>query len=177
MQLVGVRSLGPVLAADAGDRRRVEPAQIGGGLRVEPAPGVDRLGPAFLERCISTTDSVAHNADFIRAFRQLSRHGNGLTYLSPRMTRQMHGLLDRVIEANGSSMTTTIARFFLPDIGYPVGWVVTNRHDGILFTSNTPSSHKSTLLTLGYAALLPALAVVGTSMLAPEPSTTQRPFD
>lgn len=133
--------------------------------------------PAFLERCISTTDSVAHNADFIRAFRQLSRHGNGLTYLSPRMTRQMHGLLDRVIEANGSSMTTTIARFFLPDIGYPVGWVVTNRHDGILFTSNTPSSHKSTLLTLGYAALLPALAVVGTSMLAPEPSTTQRPFD
>lgn len=133
--------------------------------------------PAFLERCVSTTESVAQNADFVRAFQELPPDGNGLMYLSPRMTRQLHALLDRVIEANGSSITTTIARFFLPDFGYPVGWVVTNREDGILFTSNTPSSHKSTLLTLGYAALLPALAVVGTSMLAPEPSATQRPFD
>jgi len=121
--------------------------------------------PEFLERCLSATGSVAQSADFIRAFEQLPTVGNGLTYLSPRMTRQMHAVLDRVIEINGSSITTSIARFFLPDVGYPVGWVARNTDDGILFTSNTPSSHKSTLLTLGYAALLPALAVVGASHL------------
>jgi hypothetical protein len=121
--------------------------------------------PAFLERCLSATDGVAEGSDFIRAFEQLPTLGNGLTYLSPRMTRQMHAVLDRVIETNGSSVTTSIARFFLPDVGYPVGWVARNTDGGILFTSNTPSSHKSTLLTLGYAALLPALAVVGASHL------------
>jgi len=108
---------------------------------------------------------VAQSADFTRAFEQLPTVGNGLTYLSPRMTRQMHAVLDRVIETNGSSITTSIARFFLPDVGYPVGWVARNTDEGILFTSNTPSSHKSTLLTLGYAALLPGLAVVAASHL------------
>jgi hypothetical protein len=121
--------------------------------------------PAFLEECLSTTDGAARTEDFIRAFEQLPTVGNGLTYLSPRMTRQMHAVLDRVIEANGSSITTSIARFFLPDVGYPVGWVAKNTDSGLLFTSNTPSSHKSTLLTLGYAALLPALVVVGASHL------------
>jgi len=121
--------------------------------------------PAFLKKCLSTTGGVTKSADFIRAFEQLPMTGNGLTYLSPRMTRQMHAALDRVIEANGSSITTSIARFFLPDVGYPVGWVAKNVHDGLLIRSNSPSSHKSTLLTLGYVALLPAVAVVGASFL------------
>lgn len=121
--------------------------------------------PAFLAKCMSTVEGVAQTPDFARAMEGLPASGNGLVYMSPRMTRQMHAGLDRVIEANGSSIGTSIARFFLPDVGYPVGWVVANQTDGILFTSNTPSSHKSTLLTLGYAALLPALAVIATSAL------------
>lgn len=133
--------------------------------------------PAFLERCLSTAESVTQNEDFMRAFEQLPATGNGLTYLSPRMTRQMHALLDRVIETNGSSITTSIVRFFLPDVGYPVGWVAKNTEQGLLITSNSPSSHKSTLLTLGYAALLPALAVVGASMLEPEAGVAQGALD
>jgi hypothetical protein len=121
--------------------------------------------PAFLKTCLSTTDGVAQTADFVRAFEQLPMTGNGLTYFSPRMTRQMHAVLDRVIEANGSSLATSITRFFLPDVGHSVGWVAANTDDGLLITSNSPSSHKSTLLTLGYAALLPAAAVVGASFL------------
>jgi hypothetical protein len=121
--------------------------------------------PAFLKRCLLTTGGVAQSADFIRAFEQLPMTGNGLIYFSPRMTRQMHAVLDRVIETNGSSLTTSLTRFFLPDVGYPVGWVAGNTDDGLLITSNSPSSHKSTLLTLGYAALLPAAAVIGASFL------------
>ncbi len=124
--------------------------------------------PAFLKRCIATTAGVTKTADFVRAFEQLPMSGNGLTYFSPGLTRQMHAQLDRVIEINGASIATSIARFFLPDVGYPVGWVARNAPEGLLITSNTPSSHKATLLTLGYAALLPAAAVLGASLLAPE---------
>jgi len=124
--------------------------------------------PAFLKRCLATTVGVTKTADFIRAFEQLPTRGNGLTYFSPVLTRQMHAQLDRIIEINGASITTSIVRFFLPDVGYPVGWVAQNAAEGLLITSNSPSSHKSTLLTLGYAALLPAAAVLGASLLAPE---------
>ena len=133
--------------------------------------------PAFLKRCLSTTDGVAQTAEFARAFEQLPMTGNGLTYFSPRMTRQMHAFLDRVIAVDGSSIATSLARFFLPDVGYPVGWVARNTDEGLLITSNTPSSHKSTLLTLGYVALLPAVAVVGASVLAPGAPKPELPFN
>jgi hypothetical protein len=125
--------------------------------------------PGFLKSCLATTfDAVAQNPDFARAFDQLPMSGNGLVFFSSRMTRQMHALLDRAIETDGSSITTSITRFFLPDAGYPVGWVAQNSDEGLLIASNSPSSHKSTLLTLGYAALLPAVAVIGASFLEPE---------
>jgi len=120
---------------------------------------------------------VAKTAEFGRAFEQLPMTGNGLTYFSPQMTRQMHAFLDRVIAVDGSSITTSLARFFLPDVGYPVGWVASNTDEGLLITSNSPSSHKSTLLTLGYVALLPAVAVVGASVLAPGAPKPELPFN
>lgn len=132
--------------------------------------------PAFLKRCLATTEGAAQTADFIDAFDQLPTDGNGLVYFSPRMTRQMHAVLDRMIETSGSSITTSIARFFLPDVGYPVGWVARNTDEGLLFTSNSPSSHKSTLLTVGYAALLPAIAVVAASAIAPDSAEPKSPF-
>lgn len=132
--------------------------------------------PAFMQRCLSANQSITATADFSRAFDGMPRTGNGLMYLSPRMTRQMHGLLDRVIGATGGSITTSVMRFFMPDAGYPAGWIMKNVQDGLLFTSNTSSSHKSTLLTLGVAALLPAAAVVGVSALTPPGAAAQQPF-
>ena len=126
--------------------------------------------PRFLERCLDAGGGLTQSPDFTRAFGRLPSEGNGLIYFSPRLTRAMHALLDRVIEANGSSVTASIVRFLLPDVGHPVGWVVQNRPDGLLVASSSPSSHKSTLLTIGYAALLPAAAVFGVSLLeADEP--------
>ena len=122
---------------------------------------------AFLERCLDEARGVATSEDYARAFDQLPSTGNGLTYLSPTMTRQMHAALDQIVGANGPSLPAKLARFFLPDAGYPVGWVVESKTNGLAFSSNTPSSHKSTLITLGYAALLPGAAVVGASLLAP----------
>jgi len=133
--------------------------------------------PAFLRKCMGTTAGVTGSADFVRAFEQLPKVGNGLMYFSPRLTRQMHAQLDGVIEANGASITTSIVRFFLPDVGYPLGWVAQNAAEGLLITSNSPSSHKSTLLTLGYAALLPAVVVLGASLLGPDAAEPEGVLD
>ena len=124
--------------------------------------------PGFFKRCLATTEGVGQTPDYTVAFEGLPRSGNGHAYFSPTMTRQMHSVLDQIVGANGPSLATRIARFFLPDAGYAVGWVVEGKPNGLAFSSNTPSSHKSTLLTLGYAALLPGAAVVGASLLAPE---------
>jgi len=122
--------------------------------------------PAFFDACLSPDRNVSATKDFTTAFEGLPTDGNGLLYLSPRLTRELHALLDRFINRGGATIATTIARFFLPDAGAPVGWVVANQTDGILFTSNSPSSHKTTLVTLGYAALLPAVVVLGARQLA-----------
>ncbi len=124
--------------------------------------------PAFLQACLKSAGGVAEAPDYQRALEGLPSAGNAMVYMSPRLTRAAHGVLDGVIEANGSSITTSLVRFFLPDIGTPVGWVASHAENGLRITSNTPSSHKTTLLTLGYVALLPGLAVIGSSMLAPE---------
>lgn len=131
--------------------------------------------PGFMQRCLSTDRTVAATADFGRAFDDLPHQGNGLMYLSSRMTRQMHGVLDQIIAATGGSIGTSLARFFLPDAGYPAGWIMKNTEQGLLITSNTSSSHKSTLLTLGVAALLPAAAVVGVSALTPPDARPEQP--
>ncbi|MFZ1865571.1 MAG: hypothetical protein WAU39_15215 [Polyangiales bacterium] len=132
--------------------------------------------PAFLQKCLSAGENVTTTPDFARAFEGLPRTGNGLMYVSPRMTRQMHAMLDRIILANGSSLTTSVVRFFLPDVGYPAGWVVKNTDDGLLLTSNTASSHKSTLLTLGFGALLPAVVLAGVSALGPPAEVSGPPI-
>jgi hypothetical protein len=131
--------------------------------------------PAFLWRCLAAEQTIATAPDFSRAFEGLPRSGNGLMYVSPRMSRQMHSLLDRAISANGASVTTSLIRFFLPDVGYPAGWVARNEEDGLLFTSNTATSHKSTLLTFGLAALLPAAALIAASAIAPPAAVAQGP--
>lgn len=131
--------------------------------------------PAFLWRCLETTEGVDTTSDFGEAFDGLSTTGNGLMYLSPELTRQLHAVLDGVSQSEGNAIAAKLVRFFLPDAGLPAGWALERKETGLLLRSNTSSSHKSTLLTLGYAALLPAVAVVGASMLGPEHD--EEPFE
>ncbi len=135
--------------------------------------------PDYLTRCLLQESDLTATADFERAFDELPTIGNGMVFVSPQLTREMHAALDRVINDRGSSIATTIVRFLLPDAGLPIGWVGVNRNDGVLLTSNSSSSHKSTLITLGYVALLPAIAVLGASRLDSDPAsgTPPRPFD
>lgn len=119
--------------------------------------------PAFLRRCLDGGDGVRGDPDFTQAFAELPQVGNGLTYFSAEMTREMHAIVDEVLAAGGPPVAALLARFFLPVAGYPTGWVVRSEPDGLLFTSNTASSHKSTLVTLGALAVLPAVIALGAS--------------
>ena len=134
--------------------------------------------PAYLTKCLSQQSDLTATADFKRAFDGLPTIGNGMVFASAQLTREMHGVLDRVINHGGSTILTTIVRLLLPDAGSPIGWVGMNRNDGVSFTSNSSSSHKSTFITFGYAALLPAIAVLGASRLdpAPAPAAPSLPF-
>lgn len=134
--------------------------------------------PDYLTKCLSQKSDLTATADFKKAFDELPAIGNGMMFVSPQLTREMHAVLDRVINDRGSTIVTTIVRFLLPDAGSPIGWVGMNQNDGVLFTSNSSSSHKSTLITFGYAALLPAIAVLGASRLdrAPAPAAPTLPL-
>ncbi len=123
--------------------------------------------PDYLTKCLSQQSDLTATADFAEAFDGLPTIGNGMLFASLQFTREMHAMLDRVINNSGSTILTTVVRFLLPDAGSPIGWVGMNRSDGLLFTSNSSSSHKSTFLTLGYAALLPTVAIFGASKLGP----------
>ncbi|MGB5811834.1 MAG: hypothetical protein WBG86_14950, partial [Polyangiales bacterium] len=127
--------------------------------------------PEYLEKCLADGTSVVESDDYRQAFDGLPRVGNGMMFMSRQLTRELHGILDRRINEEGASVGTAIARFVLPSAGSPVGWAAVSRNDGWLFTSNSPSSHKATFVSLGYAALLPAILVLGASGSTPRAST------
>lgn len=139
----------------------------------------DRLylvsSPNFFRRCLDGGSSVDDASEFAEAFEGLPPEGNAMLYLSPAMTRSIHGLLDWNIAERGESTRTVVSRALLPDAGASVGWVGMDTGNGLLFTSNTPSSHKSTLVALGYAALLPAIWAMGSSDVTDVPPPLEVP--
>ena len=70
MELLGVDRIGPGLGADLGDRLRIEPAKVGGALRIAPAPGHDGLSPPLFQRRV-----VEEGVGFGR--QRLERKGDG----------------------------------------------------------------------------------------------------
>lgn len=124
--------------------------------------------PAFLQECLRTRDGLRANATFADTTSALPPNGNGFIYLSPRITRVMHAALDKIVAAQGPGIQTHVARALLPTPGEPYAWVLRNQPDGVLLHSSSASSHKSTLLTFGFAALLPALILL-------EPPSTDDP--
>jgi hypothetical protein len=128
--------------------------------------------PAFLKECLASGGALATNASFQVASAGLPDTGNSFLYLSPRMTRVMHAALDKVIAAQGPAIQTQVARALLPDAGEPYAWILRNEPEGVLVRSNGASSHKSTLLTFGFAALLPAAIL----LTPPAPDPTENPL-
>lgn len=115
---------------------------------------------SFLQQCLQSGGSLAANATFESTSSDLPKTGNGFLYVSPRLTRVMHAALDKVVAVRGPAMQTHVARALLPTAGEPYAWVLRNEPDGLLFRSNSASSHKSTLLTFGFAAAVPALILL-----------------
>jgi len=116
--------------------------------------------PSFFQRCLDASGELTTQESFGEVAAGLPETGNGFVYLSSRMTRVMHSALDKVIAARGPAIQTEVARALLPKAGEPYASVLRNEPNGVLFRSNSTASHKSTLLTFGLAAVLPALVLL-----------------
>jgi hypothetical protein len=116
--------------------------------------------PRFLQECLGASNRLRATATFAETTSALPTDGNSFIYLSPRITRVMHAALDKVVAAQGPAIQTHVARALLPTASEPYAWVLRNQPNGVLFRSNSASSHKSTLVTFGFAALLPALLLL-----------------
>ncbi|MEM9730906.1 MAG: hypothetical protein AAF997_20150 [Myxococcota bacterium] len=113
--------------------------------------------PNFFDAALRASAGVTKAEDYQTAFRALPQTGNGMLFLSRTLTREMHGLVDRWVNEFGVSSGTSIARVLLPKAGMPVGWVGGTKGHGSAFMSNSPSSHKATLVSLGVVALVPVM--------------------
>lgn len=136
-----------------------------------PIPGeVDGLAPLVAKDKASGRVYLATSAELLREYRagrlpRLSQaesfqkatkglpvEGNGLSYLSPAFVGKLRGFLDRLARLEPKARSgLDFAFHFLPAPGIPIASVRTNLPEGLLFTSNTVSSHKSSILAMMYA--------------------------
>ena len=107
VQLVCVGRVGPRLLAHARDRRLVEPADLVGGLRIEPAPAHHRLRAALLERRIveiGVRPRSEHLARERRGLGQIARDDPDLAALDIREQPLEPLDIHRLVEAVGDGL-------------------------------------------------------------------------
>ena len=107
VQLVRRRRLGPGLLADARDRRGIEGAEVGGGLRVEPAAQHDRLrAPLFERRAVQEGVGVRgqHLVGERRGLGQVARHQLQLAALHAAEESFEPGDVHRLLQAVGERL-------------------------------------------------------------------------
>ena len=107
VQLVGVRGIGPGFGAHPRDRLGIEPAEVGGVLRREPAPAHHRLGPALLQRRvveIGVGPGRQHLEGQRRRLGQIARDDADGAGLEPRQQPLQTFDVHRVVQAVGDGL-------------------------------------------------------------------------
>lgn len=110
-------------------------------------------------------DTLGSSAEFKTATAGLPAEGNGLTFASPRCLRSLAGLaktaMDEALKSGAGGAGAEQAGKLLLDLfltvpSGPVASVYANVPEGMLFASNTTSSHKGTVISLN---AMPMLAI------------------
>lgn len=124
----------------------------------------------FIQTCLAPGTTITSNADFKDATSGLPTQGNGLSYASADIVKTATDLLFSAAEI-GSAMSGTgkdaearlgieVIKMFLPEQPAGVASVSVNLDDGVLFTSKTYSSHKTTFLSSANPTSLGILAAM-----------------
>lgn len=114
----------------------------------------------FLTTCLEGKTPLSGDEKFKAAVSGLPAEGNGLQYVSSNAIKEVWtGLKSMAKEApeGQAGMMEKLWDLYLPKEGVPIASVRANLPDGILFTSNSSESHKSTIATM---AMYP-VAMVG----------------
>ena len=138
---------------------------------VKPVVAVDgkalyaATSPEFLHECLTRTDGLDTNPEFIAALANLGPDGNGLTWVTPRFFSRIKGLseLNQDVAPQAKKLLDLYAAN-IPAVSQPLLSVRTNLPDGILVRSTWNRSLKAdvamlTVYTPVTVGLLAAMAI------------------
>ena len=122
---------------------------------IKPVVAVDgkalyaATSPEFLHECLSRTDGLDKNPDFVAALAELGPEGNGLTWVSPRFFARIKALPD--INQDASPQAKRLIDIYasnFPSVNSPLLSVRTNLPEGILIRSTWNRSLKADVAML-----------------------------
>lgn len=121
--------------------------------------------PEFLTTCIEGKTPISGDPVFAKAMEGLPKEGNGLSYVSPNAIKQIWHFLELATESSMGEksksemdMMRKIWEVMLPKGDNPISAGRANLQGGMLYVSNGPDTHKSTLATIAvYPAALMAI--------------------
>ena len=122
---------------------------------VKPVVAVDgkalyaATSPEFLHECLTRTDGLDTNPEFIAALANLGPDGNGLTWVTPRFFSRIKGLseLNQDVAPQAKKLLDLYAAN-IPAVSQPLLSVRTNLPDGILVRSTWNRSLKADVAML-----------------------------
>ena len=121
----------------------------------------------FLTTCLEGKSPLSGDEKFKAAITGLPAEGNGLEYVSANAVKELWSALKEMSKQapeGQAGMMEKLWELYLPKDGVPMASVRANLPDGILFTSNSSESHKTTLATIGMYPLAMA-GIFGTTYM------------
>jgi hypothetical protein len=106
----------------------------------------------FLKEYFSEKAALAQSPEFQQATRNFPGEANGVSYMGPNAIVKIQKVLNSIAKFSPKiNEGVEIIQALLPEPNIATATTYSNLPDGIFFTSNTTSSHKSTLLAMLYA--------------------------
>ncbi len=121
----------------------------------------------FLTTCLEGKTPLSGDDKFKAAVSGLPAEGNGMQYVSSNAIKEIWTALKSMAKEapeGQAAMMEKLWELYLPKDGVPIASVRANLPDGILFTSNSSESHKSTVATMGMYPLA-MLGLFGTNYM------------
>lgn len=116
--------------------------------------------PEFLQSSIAGKTPISGDAEYNKAVDGLPAEGNGVQYVSPEAIKTLWRILEMGVQTQPKGEREAMLKIwkaYFPESKSGLASVHANLPNGMLFTSNTMDSHKSTIA----AALIYPLALIG----------------
>jgi hypothetical protein len=140
-------------------------------LYFDKASGMILIGTSadFIKSCLKPSTSITANSDFKDATSGLPTEGNGFSYASADIVEELTAIILAAAEMSSGMGATApgpqeieimkeVVGFYLPEQPAGVASVSANLDEGVVITSKTYDSHKSTMLSAANPTVIAMLA-------------------